>query len=70
MAYQGGNGLLGVLQFDPTGNKLDMVALSPWVAEKETGKLTHFDDLAPAGEGDAYSVPMNFAERFAGFNPE
>lgn len=68
MAYQGGNGLLGVLQFDLTNNVLEMSAFSPWVSQKEHGKLTQFDHLIPEGAGDSYRIDINFDERFAGFN--
>ncbi|EEI62016.1 LamG-like jellyroll fold domain-containing protein [Corynebacterium glucuronolyticum] len=70
MAYLGGNGLMGLLEFDLTGNSLDMTAFSPWVKEKKPEALTQFDHLLPAGDGDSYSVPLNFKERFAGFAPE
>ncbi|AWB84925.1 LamG-like jellyroll fold domain-containing protein [Corynebacterium liangguodongii] len=70
MSYLGGNGLMGMLQFDLSGNTLDMTAFSPWVKGKEHSALTHFDSLLPAGPGDSYSVPINYAERFAGFDPE
>lgn len=70
MAYQGGNGLLGVLEFDLSGNELEMAALSPWVAQKPTEELTQFDKLTLDGEGDSYHVPLNFKERFAGFAPD
>lgn len=70
MAYQGGNGLLGLLQFDLTNNKLQMTAGSPWVAKKPAETLNQFDHLLPEGPGDSYSIDMNFTERFAGFNPE
>ncbi|MDO5032700.1 LamG-like jellyroll fold domain-containing protein [Corynebacterium sp.] len=70
MAYQGGNGLLGVLEFDLSGNELEMAALSPWVAQKPATELTQFDKLILDGEGDSYHVPLNFKERFAGFAPE
>ncbi|WP_165164685.1 LamG-like jellyroll fold domain-containing protein [Corynebacterium qintianiae] len=68
MAYLGGNGLTGMLQFDLTGNKLDMTAFSPWVQGKDYDQLTRFDHLMPEGSGDSYSVPIDFAERFNGFN--
>lgn len=70
MAYQGGNGLLGVLEFDLSGNELEMAALSPWVAKKPHAELTQFDKLILDGEGDSYRIPLNFQERFAGFAPE
>lgn len=70
MAYQGGNGLLGVLEFDLTGNELEMAALSPWVAQKPQEELTQFDELILEGKGDSYKIPFNFAERFADFDPQ
>ncbi|WP_283175853.1 metallophosphoesterase [Corynebacterium guaraldiae] len=70
MAYQGGNGLLGVLEFDLSGNELEMTALSPWVAQKPAEELTQFDKLILDGKGDSYHVPLNFKERFADFAPE
>ncbi len=70
MAYQGGNGLLGVLEFDLTGNEIEMAAMSPWVAQKPAEELTQFDKLILDGEGDSYKVPLNFAERFESFAPD
>ncbi len=70
MAYQGGNGLLGVVEFDLTGNELEMVALSPWVAAKPAAELTQFDQLILDGPGDSYRVGLNFQDRFAGFAPD
>lgn len=70
MAYQGGNGILGLIQFDLSGNSLDMTALSPWVAAKPADSLNQFDHLIPEGSGDSWSVDMDFAERFGGFAPE
>lgn len=68
MAYLSDNGLAGMLQFDLTGNKLDMTAFSAGVQSKDHAKLTQFDELLPAGAGDSYSVDINFDKRFAGFN--
>lgn len=70
MAYQGGNGLMGVLEFDLTGNELEMQALSPWVAAKPADSLTQFDEVTLEGKGDSYHVPLNFAERFHSFAPD
>lgn len=67
MAYQGGNGLLGLLQFDLTNNELAMTALSPWVADKPQETLNQFDDLVLEGAGDSYTIDLDFAERFDGF---
>lgn len=70
MAYQGGNGLLGVLEFDLSGKQLDMTALSPWVAKKPAKELTQFDHLILDGKGDSYTIDFDFQTRFARFAPD
>lgn len=70
MAYQGGNGLLGLIQFDLSGSQLDMTALSPWVAAKPAEQLNQFDHLIPEGPSDSWAVEMDFVDRFAGFAPD
>ena len=70
MAYLGGNGLMGQLQFDLTHNQLQMLAYSPWVKDKEHDKLTSFDHLIMEGEGDSYTIDLDFAERFKAFAPD
>ncbi|WP_301925811.1 LamG-like jellyroll fold domain-containing protein [Corynebacterium glaucum] len=68
MAYLGGNGLMGLLQFDLSNNQLEMTAFSPWVQQKDTAKLTAFDHLLLEGSGDSYAIDIDFDARFAGFN--
>ena len=70
MAYLGGNGLMGQLQFDLTNNKLEMTAYSPWVKSKKYEQLTSFDHLLLDGEGDSYAIDLDFAERFKAFAPD
>ena len=59
-----------MLEFDLSGNELEMIALSPWVAQKPAEELTQFDKLILDGTGDSYHVPLNFKERFADFAPD
>lgn len=70
MAYQGGNGLMGVLEFDLTNDHLQLAAFSPWVGVKPYNTLTSFDHLLLSDEPDSWTLDFGFAERFAGFNPE
>lgn len=70
MAYQVGNSLLGLLQFDLTNNTLTMTALSPWVAVKPRETLNQFDELILEDPADSWSVPLHSADRFAGFAPD
>ena len=69
MAYLGGNGLMGQLQFDLTNNQLEMTAYSPWVKSKKHEQLTSFDHLLIEGKGDSYVIDINFADRFKSFAP-
>ncbi|WP_158524719.1 LamG-like jellyroll fold domain-containing protein [Auritidibacter sp. NML120636] len=70
MAYQGGNGLMGVLEFDLTNNRLQLEAFSPWVSVKPYETLTSFDDLLLPDEPDSWTLDFDFSERFADFNPD
>ena len=69
MAYQGGNGLMGVLELDLTNDELQLEALSPWVAQKPAETLTAFDDVVLPDAPHSWTLPLDFSERFAGFAP-
>ncbi|MFG6403395.1 metallophosphoesterase [Microbacterium sp. P04] len=68
MAYEGGNGYLGLLEFDLTNNQMALQTASPWVTFKPRESLTKFDQPLLEGPQQQYSVDIDFAERFAGFN--
>lgn len=70
MAYQGGNGLMGVLEFDLTNDQLQLAAFSPWVSVKPQETLTSFDHLLLPDAPDSWTLDFDFVDRFAGFNPE
>ncbi|MGV0360101.1 metallophosphoesterase, partial [Corynebacterium mastitidis] len=57
MAYQGGNGLLGLLHLDLAAGTLSMTALSPWVAAKPAEALTRYDE-ALLDEPDSWTRPL------------
>lgn len=57
MAYQGGNGLLGLLHLDLAAGTLSMTALSPWVAAKPAEALTRYDE-ALLSEPDSWTHPL------------
>lgn len=69
MAYEGGNGYLGLFEFDLTNNTLSLETGSPWVVAKPQDSLTSYDQPLLEGEHQRFSVPFDFAERFAGFAP-
>jgi hypothetical protein len=69
MAYEGGNGYLGLFEFDLSNDVVDVETVSPWVAGKPTESLTSYDDPVLEGDAQSFSVEIDFAERFGGFNP-
>jgi hypothetical protein len=68
MAYQGGNAQMQVYEFDLTNNKINGLSFSPWVPEKPESTVTQFDRALLSGNGNDFSVDMDFEERFKGFN--
>jgi hypothetical protein len=69
MAYQGGNGYLGLYEFDFTNKRINAEGLSPWVVTKPKEHLTAFDQAVLKGKHQQYDIPFDFDERFKGFNP-
>ncbi|MGX6447776.1 LamG-like jellyroll fold domain-containing protein, partial [Patulibacter sp. S7RM1-6] len=69
MAYQGGNGYLGLYEFDFTNDRINAESVSPWVVTKPTDLLTPFDQAVRTGKHEQYGVDIDFDARFAGFNP-
>jgi len=69
MAYQGGNGLLRFFEFDLTNNRIHALSFSPWVPEKPADTLNEFDQAMLTDANNQFSIEIDFAKRFAGFNP-
>ncbi|WP_217629117.1 LamG-like jellyroll fold domain-containing protein [Sanguibacter gelidistatuariae] len=69
MAYEGGNGYLGLLEFDLGANTISLETGSPWVASKPRDMLTSYDQVLLEGEQQRFTMPIVFAERFRGFAP-
>ncbi|MEJ1156119.1 LamG-like jellyroll fold domain-containing protein [Microbacterium marmarense] len=69
MAYDGGNGYLGLYEFDLTNNKINVQTASPWVVSKAPELLTSYDQPFLEGAQQQFTIEIDFAERFAGFNP-
>lgn len=70
MSYQGGNGYLNLLELDLTDNRIDLATFSPWVPAKPRETLNAFDIPVLDAPNQDWSVPMDIAQRFAGFNPD
>lgn len=69
MAYEGGNGYMGLLEFDLTHGAINAQAGSPWVVSKPQETLTSYDQPFLEGPHQQYTIDIDFAERFSGFNP-
>lgn len=70
MAYQGGNGLMRLYEFDLTHNKIHVLSFSPWVVQKPRDTLTQFDQAVLKTENEQFTIDMDFAARFSGFNKQ
>ncbi|WP_442951953.1 metallophosphoesterase [Orrella sp. JC864] len=69
MAYQGGNGLMRFYEFDLSNNRIRALSFSPWVPQKPAETLNEFDQAMLTSPNDQFEIEMDFASRFAGFNP-
>jgi hypothetical protein len=68
MAYQGGNGLMRLYEFDLTNNQMRVLSFSPWVPMKPADTLNAFDRAVLTEANQTFTVSINFAKRFARFN--
>ena len=69
MAYQGGNGRMRLYEFDLTNNQIKVLSFSPWVPMKPADTLNAFDQAVLTEPNHSFSIGMDFAKRFARFNP-
>ena len=69
MAYEGGNGYLGLFEFDLTAGTIQVQTASPWVVSKPEEALTSFDQPFQEGPQQQFVLDVDFADRFAGFAP-
>lgn len=69
MEYEGGNGYLGLFEFDLTNGRLNVNTVSPWVRFKPQENLTSYDQPVLTGRQQQFTVPIDFAQRFSRFNP-
>jgi hypothetical protein len=68
MAYQGGNGLMRLYEFDLTNNQMRVLSFSPWVPMKPADTLNAFDRAVLTEANQTFTVSIDFAKRFARFN--
>ncbi|MBN3787857.1 LamG-like jellyroll fold domain-containing protein [Burkholderia sp. Ac-20353] len=68
MAYQGGNGLMRLYEFDLSNNQIKVLSFSPWVPQKPVDTLNTFDQAVLAAPNEQFVIQIDFAKRFARFN--
>lgn len=69
MAYQGGNALMRLYEFDFTNKKIDVMSFSPWVVQKPKATLNQFDRAVLTAPNERFSIAMDFQRRFSRFAP-
>ena len=68
MAYQGGNGYLGLIEFDFTNKRMATTVVSPWVRLKPKNTLVgEYDIAVKPGPNENLNLPIDWDQRFAGF---
>ncbi|MFW2513795.1 S-layer homology domain-containing protein [Demequina sp. SO4-13] len=70
MAADGGNGIMGMMEFDLDAGVIDFATISPWVTVKEAASITPSDTPVLTGEDADFTLDIDFQERFKGFAPD
>lgn len=70
MAADGGNGIMGMMEFDLDAGVIDFATISPWVTVKDDASITPSDTPVLSGPQSDFTLDINFEERFAGFAPD
>jgi len=68
MAYQGGNGYLGLYEFDFTNSQIRASQVSPWVVTKSLVLVNQFDQAVLRKSNERYDVPFDLTGRFSAIN--
>lgn len=70
--YYGGAGMIRLYQFDLVRNTIDVETFAPWFLTREAGERPPLgaEVIELTGDVDRFSLPVDFAARFAGFAPD
>lgn len=66
MAYMGGNGYMGLIEFDLTNGRIEQTTFSDWVTQKPAATLTPFDQPVLEGGARSFGIDFDFRKRFPG----
>ncbi|MEJ1154636.1 LamG-like jellyroll fold domain-containing protein [Microbacterium marmarense] len=64
MAADGGNGIMTLLEFDLTNDRIDVETVSPWVTVKDEDSRSSSDTPVLDGDWQSFAIAFDFAERF------
>ncbi|WBO62651.1 LamG-like jellyroll fold domain-containing protein [Streptomyces camelliae] len=69
--YFGGAAMIRLYRFDLDRNVIDVETVSPWILGRAAKGLNELErqEIELSGDADRFSVGIDFAERFAGFDP-
>ncbi|MFE7171014.1 LamG-like jellyroll fold domain-containing protein [Streptomyces sp. NPDC057616] len=70
--YFGGAAMIRLYHFDLDRDVIDVETVSPWILGRAKKGLNALErqELELSGDADRFSVGIDFAERFSGFDPE
>ncbi|MGI5459554.1 LamG-like jellyroll fold domain-containing protein [Streptomyces sp. CA-249302] len=69
--YFGGAAMIRLYRFDLDRNVIDVETVSPWILGRAKKGLNELErqEIELSGDADRFSVDIDFADRFAGFDP-
>ncbi|MFI7500141.1 LamG-like jellyroll fold domain-containing protein [Streptomyces sp. NPDC049687] len=69
--YFGGAAMIRLYRFDLDRDVIDVETVSPWILGRAAEGLNELErqEIELSGDADRFSVGIDFAERFAGFDP-
>jgi hypothetical protein len=69
--YFGGAAMIRLYRFDLDRNVIDVETVSPWILGRAAKGLNELErqEIELSGDADRFTVDIDFAERFSGFDP-
>ncbi|MFJ8539418.1 LamG-like jellyroll fold domain-containing protein [Streptomyces sp. NPDC093591] len=69
--YFGGAAMIRLYRFDLDRNVIDVETVSPWILGRAAKGLNELErqEIELSGDADRFSVEIDFADRFSGFDP-
>ncbi|MEV7692827.1 LamG-like jellyroll fold domain-containing protein [Microbacterium sp. NPDC089189] len=64
MAADGGNGIMTLLEFDLSNDRIDVETVSPWVTRKHADSIGSSDTPVLDGTWQSFSIDFDFGARF------